>query len=334
MIPAFCKFIRNSHQLWCKFCTAITLVLIGLGSNTQVVLAQVCTNPAGEIVLNQTFGTVGNAVSLDGLTIYGNAQSNCPDDSKYALVPSLDGTCFNSTWYAVPMDHTPNDRVGNMLIVNGGNTPGTFYQQPIGGLCRGTSYEVSVWAMNVLRTQTCIDPLVPNLSVVIETPTGQVIQSAALGLIQQADAPTWRRYAVTFTMPTSTDNVVIKLVNNQGDYGCGNDLAIDDFQVKQCSECEQDFTPIYVPNAFTPNQDGINDKLTLLISTKPNSFSLKIYNRWGSLVFWSTDPAQQWDGTYAGRGCESDTYAWVVSYQTGARTKREHTQSGQVFLVR
>ena len=334
MILAHHKFLRCSILLWYKFCTAITLIVIDMYIDVQPVSAQVCADPAGEIVLNQSFGTVSRSVSLDGLTTYRNAQSNCPDDSKYALAPALDGTCFNSTWYAVPMDHTPNDRLGNMLIVNGGNKPGTFYQQPIAGLCKGSSYEVSVWAMNVLRTHTCVNPLVPNLSIVVETPTGQIIQSAALGLIQQEDAPTWRRYAVTFTLPTFTDNVVIKLVNNAGDYGCGNDMAIDDFQVKQCSECEQDFTPVYMPNAFTPNQDGINDTLALLMNTKPVSFSLKIYNRWGSLVFASTDPAQQWDGTYAGRSCESDTYAWVVSYQTGARTRREHTQTGQVFLVR
>lgn len=334
MILAPRKFIRNSPQLLYKFRTAVTLIIIGMYIGVQPVLAQVCMNPSGELVLNQTFGTVTNSVSLDDLTTYGNAQSNCPDDNKYALAPSLDGTCFNSTWYAIPMDHTPNDMLGNMLIVNGGNKPGTFYQQSVAGLCNGTSYEVSLWAINVLRTHTCIDPLIPNLSIVVETPTGQVIQSAALGLIQQEDTPTWRRYAVVFTMPMSTDIVVIKLVNNEGDYGCGNDMAIDDFQVKQCSDCEQDFTPVYVPNAFTPNQDGINDTLTVLMNSKPVSFSLKIYNRWGSLVFASTDPAQQWDGTYAGRGCESDTYAWVVSYQTGTRTKREHTQTGQVFLVR
>lgn len=326
--------MRNSAQLLYKFHLMVTLVVIGLGIGWQPVRAQVCTDSAGEIVFTQSFGTIDNPVSLDGIATYNYEPSGCPNDNHYTLSPTVDGTCFNSTWHAVPMDHTPNDILGNMLIVNGGNRPGTFYRQPVSSLCKGSSYEVSLWAMNVLRTNTCIDPLIPNLSVVVETPTGVVIQSSSLGLIQQADTPTWRRYSATFTLPTSVDNVVIRLVNNQGDYGCGNDLVLDDLQVKQCGECEQDVNPVYVPDAFTPNQDGINDTLVLLMQAKPISFSLKIYNRWGNLVFASTDPAQQWDGIYGGIACAADTYAWVVAYQTGTQIKREHVQSGQVHLLR
>ncbi|MVM36997.1 T9SS type B sorting domain-containing protein [Spirosoma sp. HMF3257] len=335
MSTAIRKFIRNSFLIANKLRVAICWIACFSYTCIQPIVAQVCANPSGEIVFNQTFGTVSNPVSLAGLTTYEYEPINCPGDGQYTLATTLDGNCFNATWYAVSTDHTSSDGQGNMLIVNGGSLAGTFYQQPVSGLCKGTSYEVSVWVLNLLKTGTCSNPLIPNLSIHIETKDGFLIQSTVIGLIQQADTPTWRRCSTVFTVPTTDGEVVIKLINNQGDLGCGNDMLIDDLQVKQCSECVGPPELVYVPDVFTPNNDGVNDNLAVFLSpSASSSFALNIYNRWGSLIFTSTDPTYKWDGNYAGTACATGAYTWVIAYRSSTLPRIETVKTGHVLLMR
>ncbi|MDP9230690.1 MAG: PKD domain-containing protein [Bacteroidota bacterium] len=69
---------------------------------------------------------------------------------------------------------------------------------------------------------------------------------------------------------------------------------------------------IYVPTGFTPNGDGLNDKL------KPGYFGIKkleyftIYNRWGELVFTTKDIGEGWDGTYKGTTFSTGTFVWIL----------------------
>ncbi|MVM34753.1 T9SS type B sorting domain-containing protein [Spirosoma sp. HMF4905] len=335
MASAIRKFIRNSYLIANKLRLAICLVTCLFYTFFQPVVAQVCADPSGELVFNQTFGTASNPVSIAGLTPYEYEPINCPGDGQYTIAPVLDDSCFNATWYAVSTDHTPSDVQGNMLVINGGSQAGIFYRQPVSGLCKGTSYEVSVWVLNLLKTGTCSNPLIPNLSINVETNDGLIIQSTNIGPIQQTDIPTWRRCSILFTVPTADGEVVIKLINNQGDLGCGNDMLIDDLQVKQCSECVGPPELVYVPDVFTPNNDGINDTLAIFLRTSASSsFSLKIYNRWGSLIFTSTDPAHKWDGNYAGVACASGTYSWVIAYRSGTSPRNEIVRTGHVLLMR
>ena len=53
---------------------------------------------------------------------------------------------------------------------------------------------------------------------------------------------------------------------------------------------------IYVPNIFTPNGDGQNDEFIPNILAAYTEYKLNVFNRWGGLVFSSTDPAYGWDG--------------------------------------
>ncbi|HLO89962.1 MAG TPA: gliding motility-associated C-terminal domain-containing protein [Lentimicrobium sp.] len=73
--------------------------------------------------------------------------------------------------------------------------------------------------------------------------------------------------------------------------------------------------PVYVPNAFTPNGDGLNDTFKPII-TKPDlvsQYHLSIYNRWGQCFFETSDLAKGWDGKNELQG----VYNWVVSYRDG-----------------
>lgn len=69
-----------------------------------------------------------------------------------------------------------------------------------------------------------------------------------------------------------------------------------------------------VPDAFTPNGDGINDEFYVL-NFGLRDFLLRIYNRWGQLIFETHDPARGWDGTFRGVDQEMDVYVYVVTGQ-------------------
>jgi gliding motility-associated-like protein len=90
-------------------------------------------------------------------------------------------------------------------------------------------------------------------------------------------------------------------------------------------------TPIYVPNAFTPNGDGVNDEW-LVFGTGVKDIKATIYNRWGEKVFESDNQSQGWDGTYRGQMQPPGVYVYEVDvvYLSGEKT----TKKGSLTLIR
>jgi gliding motility-associated-like protein len=88
---------------------------------------------------------------------------------------------------------------------------------------------------------------------------------------------------------------------------------------------------IYIPDAFSPNGDGRND-LFIVQGTHIASFSMYIFDRWGTFVYGTSDISQGWDGTSRGIKCEQDTYVYqiIVYDNDGAR----HSYIGAVSLLR
>ena len=71
---------------------------------------------------------------------------------------------------------------------------------------------------------------------------------------------------------------------------------------------------IYVPNAFIPNNDGLNDVFVPVVSNVA-SYKLEIYNRWGRLLFTTDLVGKGWDGTYNGKACKEDVYLYKITYR-------------------
>ena len=88
----------------------------------------------------------------------------------------------------------------------------------------------------------------------------------------------------------------------------------------------------YVPNAFTPNNDGINDAFKPLIKGPLQEYRLEIFNRFGNKVFTSTNPQMGWDGHHKNTGQENAVFVWVCSYRFAGR--EAVTQKGTVMLIR
>ncbi len=75
-----------------------------------------------------------------------------------------------------------------------------------------------------------------------------------------------------------------------------------------------DYTVI-IPDGFTPNGDGLNDVFHVVTIGRIQMLDVSIYDRWGELVFYSTERSSGWDGTYRGIPQEIATYVVVVRIQ-------------------
>ena len=92
---------------------------------------------------------------------------------------------------------------------------------------------------------------------------------------------------------TPTDTVVCYHVTATGAAGC----SVSDTVCVHCTEIICGAPDFVIPNAFTPNGDGINDRLCF--NADPlTEFHIAIFNRWGQCVYESTDATQCWDGTF------------------------------------
>lgn len=89
---------------------------------------------------------------------------------------------------------------------------------------------------------------------------------------------------------------------------------------------------VYIPNSFTPNGDGLNDRFSG-VGEDFTSFHLVIFNRWGELIFETRDP-NGWDGNYEGQRAESEVYVYVLSYTSACTGGKVVDRRGAVTLIR
>jgi gliding motility-associated-like protein len=87
----------------------------------------------------------------------------------------------------------------------------------------------------------------------------------------------------------------------------------------------------FMPNAFTPNNDGINDCFGLKFWGNITKLDFSIYNRFGERIFYSTDPVKCWDGRYKGVLQNIGAYVYIIKAVTACDTVE---RKGTVFLVR
>ena len=86
----------------------------------------------------------------------------------------------------------------------------------------------------------------------------------------------------------------------------------------------------YVPNTFTPNGDGLNDTFGIA-GEAVKDFKMEVFNRWGQLIFQSSNPNLRWDGTFQGTQVAEGVYVYKLTAQ-GNKGKRE-TKEGSVNVV-
>jgi len=106
--------------------------------------------------------------------------------------------------------------------------------------------------------------------------------------------------------------------------GCWDE---DDFAVKVYTGPE-----FYVPTAFTPNNDGLNDRFRVTAPGVPKLDFFRIWDRWGKEIFSTSALDQYWDGTLKGQPAAMGTYVWMV--QGVDYLGRRFSRQGTVTLIR
>ena len=87
-----------------------------------------------------------------------------------------------------------------------------------------------------------------------------------------------------------------------------------------------------IPNAFSPNQDGMNEFFTPISYHGVKKSLLTVHNKWGNLIYESPNINFNWDGTYRNNPCEEGVYFWIIQYQDYMGTT--YTDQGTVTLFR
>lgn len=107
---------------------------------------------------------------------------------------------------------------------------------------------------------------------------------------------------------------------------CGS--VVQEVEISSGDCCE-----LTVPNIFTPNGDGLNDRFAPVgLCADGTDYRFEVYNRWGQLVFESSDLEEAWDGRIGNRPAPFDVYVWQLHLTTPVRGTL--VESGDVTLAR
>ena len=114
--------------------------------------------------------------------------------------------------------------------------------------------------------------------------------------------------------------------------GAGNAFGFSDSSVSNVVKVFE-YPKIYVPNAFTPNEDNLNDVFIPVIGfVEPTEYSFRIFDNTGTPVIISTNPAEGWDGKKKGHDCPEGVYIYLV--QCKSSNGDDSKISGTVSLFR
>ena len=128
----------------------------------------------------------------------------------------------------------------------------------------------------------------------------------------------------------------ISLVNKIEDYKKCYRIYAEELMGEETSSWSNEicffFSPeIYVPNAFTANNDNLNDGFGVK-GIAINEYNIKIYNRWGEQLHESTDIDEKWIPVYKNKDVPMGTYIYLINY-TDFENK-VYTKSGTINLIR
>lgn len=146
-------------------------------------------------------------------------------------------------------------------------------------------------------------------------------------LVLQANSP-YKSYL------WSTNSIASSItVNTPGQYWLrvtdDNNCTGQDYVTIALKNCLEGF---YIPDAFTPNHDGMNDVFKPLLFGNVKNYRFIIYNRFGQKVFESSDKSIGWDGTMKGIVQDNDIFVWICSYEFSGSS--QEIKRGSVMLIR
>lgn len=138
----------------------------------------------------------------------------------------------------------------------------------------------------------------------------------------------------SYLWPHSGDTTRTVTVNQEGTYivrATNKEGCVTEQSTKVEDKCEPRF---FIPDAFTPDGEGHNEILEIF-GAYYTKFSMRIYNRWGEVIYATTDIEGRWDGTYKGLKVQPGSYPYVLSYEALYYPERAPVvKRGSVMIIR
>jgi gliding motility-associated-like protein len=235
---------------------------------------------------------------------------------------------------------------GTASVIVTGGTPGyTYSWNPtsltdslITGLHMG-NYKVTVTDFNGCKDSSSVfvpDSPIPTAGFVISPENPSLFEPLVTFTESSSlDVVSWNWYfgsegtdvgqEVYYSFTSEGVYPITLIVTNQ--YGC-KDTAYGEVTVNPAFY-------IYIPNAFTPDEDGLNDQWFINgIGIDKENFSVRIYSRWGNLVYASEDPNFKWNGGYGNNGKPIKSDAYVYSINLRDVMGKEYSYKGNLSLMK
>lgn len=267
----------------------------------------------------------------NGCTQVQDVMVNGPDQLIVAVTDLVDISCFDETdgrvsltaaggtapyRYSVQNNNLQNDTLFTGLAA-GSYTAIVFDDNNCQSTTTFTLAEPSDWEVDFAEpyvfvsrgATTTLTPIVPDTII-----PSQYIWSPANGL-------SCTNCAEPEATPLETTNYSVTVIDQNG---CESEGLIS-VVVKNAYE-------VFLPNAFSPNGDGLNDIWAPIDFGSVQEIDIKIFDRWGSLVFQSSSVANGWDGTCKGSELAPETYVYQI--QGTFLNDEEFDEVGSILLLR
>ena len=135
----------------------------------------------------------------------------------------------------------------------------------------------------------------------------------------------WQNGAKDSTLTVITSGTYS--VTATDEYGCKYTDSIIIFE-----DC--DGQDLFIPNCFTPNGDNLDDMFQIVTSPCYTNYDMKIYNRWGALLFETNDISKGWDGKFNNHNVSEGVYIYILTYYNISNSNSKMRKQGTITLLR
>jgi gliding motility-associated-like protein len=341
----------------CTSISSLQVVINGVPAppaapTAAVTVQPTCADPAGTIVISSPVGT-NYEYTIDGTNYQGSPTFSSLQPGTY-LVSVIDlSTSCTSTTTSLAVNAVPNGPatpVVNIITQPTCTTPTGSLEvvSPIGanyvyscaglaqtgtvfsGLTPGQTYSVTVTDLTTGCVSSAFDVTfngLPTPEVVDAGPDYSISAGESVTLTASGNGTmVWNNGDVTSTTvsPTAQTTYTVTLTDANG---CTSTDEATVFMAVDCGD-------LFIPTAFSPNTDALNSSFRIKINPAcVKEMDLKVFDRWGELVFETTDPSGSWDGKFKGKDLDPAVYVYVLDIMLISDTVEQHFK-GNLTLIK
>jgi len=296
------------------------------GMSNSNAFSPVCTPQHSQDYVVMAYNSIGCSVSevvavrtVDYIPLTVSGDTSVCAGSPVQLAAFVNDTFFHEvsyTWTQAPLLSNPNISDPMATVYN----TERFQVTASSGSCPSSVAYVTVTVNPYASIQLPATTTTTQYTELSITPVSTDLTSYSWSAKDQLSCTE----CATTTLTPKESQVVYLEGKNQ--YGC----ATKDSMLVQVLSCDP--ASIFVPNTFTPNADGTNDKLYVRSKTLSQLEYFRLFNRWGAVVYETKNVADGWDGNINGKMAEQGVYVYQISGK--CESGYDLATSGTVTLIR